>query len=75
MMKNYKTYILIDYTNDVYGFVNTATDINNFYKNLNINISSLPKDSENVLTTVFLVNLKTKEEVPVKFSSGNTLCV
>lgn len=74
-MKNYKTYILIDYTNDKYGFVNTATDINKFYKDLNISIASLPRNAEDVLTTVFLVNVKTGEQSPIKYSSGITLCV
>lgn len=73
--KNYKTYILIDYANEVYTFVNSASELNDFYLNLGININSLPKDANNILTDAFLVNVKTREEVSIKFASGNTLCI
>lgn len=75
LLKNWKTYIIIDFHNDVYGFVNSPADINNFYSDLGINISTLPRDVNNVLTDAILVKLKTKEEFPIKFSSGSTLCI
>lgn len=74
-LKNWKTYIIIDFYSEVYGFVNSANDVDQFYADLGINISTLPRDSENVLTDAVLVNVKTKEEFPIKFSSGNTLCI
>lgn len=78
MATNYKTYMLIDFNNNIYGFVNDASDIKNFYANRvpAIPITSLAKDPvTKILTGVILVNVKTKEEVHIKFSSGSTLCI
>lgn len=73
--KNWKTYIIIDFNNSIYGFVNSPADIDAFYSELSINIATLPRDINNILIDVILVKIKTKEEFPVKFSSGNTLCI
>jgi hypothetical protein len=75
LLKNWKTYIIIDFNNGIYGFVNSPADINSFYSDLNINIATLPRDVNNILIDVILVKMRTKEEFPVKFSSGNTLCI
>lgn len=74
-LKNWKTYILIDFENEVYGFVNGPSDLDKFYSDLSISLSSLNKDSENILVDAFLVNIKTKEEIPIKYSAGDTLCI
>ena len=75
LLKNWKTYIIIDFYSDVYGFVNSPADINKFYLDQGIDISTLPRDANNILTQAILVKIKTKEEFPIKFSSGNTLCI
>jgi hypothetical protein len=75
LLKNWKTYMIIDFQNHIYGFINSASDINEFYSNKNINIATLTKNSHNVLTNAILVKIKTKEEIQIKFSSGNTLCI
>lgn len=75
LLKNWKTYIIIDFQNDLYGFINSASDINKFYSDNNINIATLTRNSDNVLTNAILVKIKTKEEFSIKFSSGNTLCI
>jgi hypothetical protein len=74
-MSNYKTYIIIDYTNSKYGFVNNPSEVNKFYTDLNIDIASLPADGNNVLTEAVLVNLKTKEQLPIKYTEGAKLCI
>lgn len=74
-VKNYKTYIIIDYTHEIYGFVNSPSDIDQFYTDNGIDITTLPKDANNYLTGAVLVNVKTKQEIPVLFSSGNALCI
>lgn len=74
-LKNYKTYIIIDFTHNIYGFVNSASDLDNFYEDNNIDISTLPRDAESFLTEAVLVKIKTKEEIPIKFSQGSTLCI
>ena len=73
-MANNKTYILIDYNNGLWAFVNGQSDIGAFYAKNNINISSLPRDANNLLTDVVLVNLKTKVESGVKYTTGKALC-
>lgn len=75
LLSNWKTYIIIDFQYNIYGFINSAADINKFYLNNTININTLNKDSDNILTEAILVKIKTKEEFPIKFSSGNTLCI
>lgn len=74
-LKNYKTYIVIDYTHNIYGFVNSASDLDKFYEDNGIDISTLPRDAESILTEAVLVKIKTKEEFPIKFSQGSTLCI
>jgi hypothetical protein len=74
-LKNYKTYIVIDYTHNIYGFVNSAADLDKFYSDNSIDISTLPRDAESILTEAVLVKIKTKEEFPIKYSSGATLCI
>jgi len=75
LLKNWKTYIIIDFQNNLYGFINSASDINKFYSDNGVNIATLTRNSDNVLTDAILVKIKTKEEFPIKFSSGNTLCI
>ena len=76
-MANSKTYILIDYNNKIYGFVNSPNDLNAFYANQNpsIDISTLPKDMDGILTDAVLVNIKTGVESYIKFATGSTLCI
>jgi len=74
-LKNYKTYIVIDYTHSIYGFVNSPADLDKFYSDNSVDISTLPRDAENILTEAVLVKIKTKEEFPIKYSSGSTLCI
>lgn len=76
-MANNKTYILIDYYNEIYGFVNSPNDLNAFYASQDppIGISSLPRDPDGVLTQTILVNIKTKVESHIRFSTGSTLCI
>lgn len=73
--KNWKTYIIIDFYNNIYGFVNSSSDINDFFAANGINTSTLPRDVDNVLTDAVLVNVKTGEEIPIKYSVGSTLCI
>lgn len=76
-MANNKTYILIDYYNEIYGFVNSPNDLNAFYASQDpaINISTLPRNQDGILTDAILVNLKTKVESHILFSTGSTLCI
>jgi hypothetical protein len=74
-LKNYKTYIVIDYTYNIYGFVNSAADLDKFYADNSIDISTLPRDAQSTLTEAVLVKIKTREEFPIKYSSGSTLCI
>lgn len=74
-LKNYKTYIIIDFANNIYGFVNSASDLDKFYADNSIDISTLARDAEDVLTQAVLVKIKTKEEFPIKYAYGSTLCL
>lgn len=76
-MANNKTYIIIDFVNEIYGFVNSTNDLSAFYAGQTppINITTLPKDANNILTDVVLVNIKTKEESFIKLSTGSALCI
>jgi hypothetical protein len=73
-MANNKTYILIDYDNQLWAFVNGQSDIGAFYAANNINISNLNRDANNILLDVVLVNLKTKAESSIKYTTGKALC-
>jgi len=75
MAKNYKTYIIIDFTHDEYGFVNDNSDIKKFYDDLSINIATLPTDSNGYLSEAILVDPKTKEESKILFKYGTSLCI
>jgi hypothetical protein len=75
LLKNFKTYIVIDYLHEIYGFVNSPSDLDKFYADNNIDISTLPRDGDSVLTDAVLVKIKTKEEFPIKYSYGSTLCI
>lgn len=76
-MANNKTYILIDFSNEIYGFINSPNDLSAFYAGQDpaIDITTLPKDSNNILTQVVLVNIKTKVESYIKLSTGSALCI
>jgi hypothetical protein len=75
-MTNYKTYIFIDFNNDIYAFVNNASEIVAFYEDELIPINTLPVDVDGYLDGAILVNLKTKEETKVKLIvNGSDLCI
>jgi hypothetical protein len=75
-MSNYKTYIVIDFNNDIYAFVNNAAEIIEFYEDNTIPIATLPADVDGFLENVVLVNLKTKEESKITLIlNGTDLCI
>lgn len=40
-----------------------------------MDIASFPRDADGYLIDIFLVNINTKEEVKIKFTTGNSLCI
>jgi len=60
-------------------YIGSTATAESFFKGATLSafmdIASFPRDVDGYLIDIFLVNINTKEEVKIKFTTGNSLCI